>query len=127
MNEAMFCLAKAGFTAGDLIIGTAVGMAESGLETDRIGLLSADNEDLGVWQISTKWHYDKILRHGGDWRNPFVNATLAREIWLARGGDRWSAWNAYNAGKHEQYMARATTAFERGALWAPRPWLGSVN
>jgi hypothetical protein len=42
-------------------------------------------------------------------------------------GDLGSAWNAYNAGRHEQYMARATMVVERGTLWAPRPWLGAAQ
>jgi Lysozyme like domain len=125
MNEAMFCLKAAGFSGIDLETGGAVGMAESSLETDRIGRLPGadnifDNEDLGWMQISTKWHEAKLA--GQNWRDPFVNAKIARAVFeefAAAGKDPWSAWAAYNSGSHRRYLPMAKNAVS--GLWAPSP------
>jgi Lysozyme like domain len=128
MNEAMFCLKAAGFSGIDLETGGAVGMAESSLETDRIGRLPGadgifDNEDLGWMQISTKWHEAKVVNLvGQNWRDPFANAVLARQAWeefARQGKDPWSAWAAYNSRAHVRYLPLAKNA--ASGLWAPSP------
>jgi hypothetical protein len=133
MNEAIYCLRAAGFTGEDLVIGGAVGMAESKLDTLAIGRVTTpttENEDLGWMQISTKWH---ALRVQGlsNWRDPFVNAMLARGVWLDRqrshpGEDPWNAWNTFRRpatgpAPFEEFVALATRASH--VLWPPVPWI----
>ena len=123
MNEAMYCLQAAGFPYPQLVTGGAVGMAESGLETDRIGRLASrttgvfDNEDLGWMQISTKWHEAQIVSlQGVNWRDPFENAKLAKQVYDSQG---WNGWAAYSSGAHSKYLPMAQNALSH--LWAPTP------
>lgn len=130
MNEIMFCLRSAGFTGPDLVTGGAVGMAESQGETDAIGRVAgSDNEDLGLMQISTKWHEAKIISLAGvNWRDPLENCRLALQVhkeFASRPGGGWTAWAVFNKpdptkpASYEQWLPMARNA--ESGLWAPTP------
>lgn len=129
MNEMMYCLKHGGgFPDTELVTGGAVGMAESQGETDSIGRLAGadqilDNEDLGWLMISTKWHEQKIIDlTGQNWRDPYVNAKLARSVFLefvGKPGGGWSAWAAFNNKSFEKWLPMARSASSH--LWAPSP------
>lgn len=140
-HEMAWCLKQAGFTGTDgptgldnIVLGVAVGLAESGGDTDALGVTSSGssvgNRDHGVWQISGKWHGDKIaaqVTRGFDWRTPIANAQLAKQIWdeAIRAGkpSGWQPWSTYaknaSTGKapYEEYLAAAKIAIT--AMWPP--------
>lgn len=111
-NEMAWCLKTAGFTGADIITGVAVGIAESGGETDVIGSATSgttNNRDHGVWQISNRWHSAK-LQSLTNWRDPLVNARLAKLVFeetVRAGKVGWSAWAVYNSGSYEQFIEAA--------------------
>jgi hypothetical protein len=124
-NEIAWLLINvAGMTGEDVVIGTAVALAESGGDTDIMGSLSSDNPttvkdetenvDLGLFQISNRWHGDKLQKYR--WRDPYDNTRILRLVfdeWKRRpdsGGDGWKAWSVYNSGRHEAFMSRARNA-----------------
>lgn len=121
-NEMAWCLQAAGFVAADVITGVAVGIAESGGETDVIGSATSgttNNRDHGVWQISNRWHGAK-LQKTPNWRDPLVNAQLAKQVFeeTARTGKvGWTAWSVYNSGSYEPFVEAAKI----GAAFPFRP------
>lgn len=111
-NEMAWCLKTTGFAAADIITGVAVGIAESGGETDVIGSATSgttNNRDHGVWQISNRWHSPK-LQATPNWRDPLVNARLAKLVFdetVRAGKVGWSAWAVYSSGSYEQFVEAA--------------------
>lgn len=121
------------WTGPDLVIAVAVVMAESKGETEAIGMVTGsdgtytNNADLGLFQISTKWHAltadgkpGKLLLAGASWRDPEVNARLAREVFdefVRAGKVGWEAWQVYLSGSYKKYMKQAEDAVK--APWAP--------
>ena len=129
-NEIAYVAQAAGFTGEDLVTAVAVALAESGGETDALGYIGSDNHDHGLWQISNKWHAltgdgkpGKLLIAGAKWRDPLVNARLAKAVFdeTVRMGKAsgWMAWAVYDNGtgpytKHLPAARRAVLA-----PWAP--------
>lgn len=132
-NEIAYVAAFAGFTGDDLVNAVAVCLAESGGDTDVIArsanLLTngevnpnAGNRDHGLWQISNRWHQrngdgtpGKLLLVGAQWRNPYVNARLAKQIYDAAKG--WTPWSVWGSGSYKTYLPDAKIAVL--APWAP--------
>lgn len=115
----------------DLVTAVAVALAESGGDTEAMGRstsgTSIGNRDHGLWQISNRWHQlrgdgspGRLLLAGADWRDPVVNARLAREVFdetAASGKVGWSAWAVYTSGSYQTYLPDAQIAVK--APWAP--------
>jgi hypothetical protein len=136
-HEMAWCLKQAGFTGIDqptqldnIVLGVAIGLAESLGETDALAITSSGsnvgNRDHGVWQISGKFHGDKIQRTP-NWRDPLVNARLTKAIYdeAIRAGrsSGWQPWATYkvdpDTGKafYMEFLAAARIAAT--ATWAP--------
>lgn len=111
------------WSGNDLLIAVAVALAESGGDTDALGRsesgASIGNRDHGLWQISGRWHGDKIAKVSPtpvffkSWRNPYVNADLAHQVFTERANatqSGWTAWATFNSGAYEKYMADAQIA-----------------
>ena len=88
-----------------------IGMAESGgwsgNDTVQSGLdANQDNEySIGLWQINTQAHGDKLARRGwtkDDLRDPVKNATIALEVYNEAGGS-FTPWGAYNNGSYAKF------------------------
>lgn len=126
-NEiAWLVLNVGGWTGDDAVVGTCVILAESGGDTDAIGKVAGDgfaNRDLGLGQISNRWHGARLQRFR--WRDPYDNVRMMREVfneWQRRpdsGGDGWKAWHVYTSGAWEGHdpAARIGLRFP----WAPPP------
>lgn len=113
-HEMAWCLLQAGFTGADIVIGVAVGLAESKGDTDALGHVDASpNFDHGVWQISGKWHGEKFQQYP-NWRDPLDNARLARLVFL-EAGSKWTAWTTFKNGSHLAWM-------DEGKLAAAAPF-----
>lgn len=127
-NEMAWCLQNAGFPAADVITGVAVGIAESGGETDVIGSATSgttNNRDHGVWQISNRWHSAKLQKLP-DWRDPLVNAKLAKQVFdetVRAGKVGWTAWAVYNSGSYEPFLEAAKIGVGSPFRPAYLPWL----
>lgn len=130
-NEIAFVAARH-WTGEDLVTAIAVALAESGGDTDAMGRSSAvdsntGNRDHGLWQISNRWHQlrgdgtdGRLKLAGARWRDPYVAARLAREVYdetKAMGKDPWSAWAVYRSGSYKTYLPDALIAVK--APWAP--------
>lgn len=140
-HEMAWCLKQVGFSGVDaptgldnIVLGVAIGLAESGGDPEILGVTSSGssvgNRDHGVWQISGKWHGDKIaaqIQLGGDWRVPVINAKLAKQVFdeALRAGraSGWQPWSTYakntTTGKapYEEYLPAAKIAVT--AMWPP--------
>lgn len=112
----------------DWITSVAVCLAESGGDTEALGHIdSSGNWDHGLWQISNRWHQltgdgkpGRLLIAGATWRDPYVNAQLAKQVFDERVRMKqpgWSAWAVFNSGAHKTYIPDATLAVK--APWAP--------
>lgn len=131
INELLEVARRAGFSDTDIPIAAAVAMAESGGDPEVIGMVSktgpdgqplVDNQDLGLWQISNKWHAAKVKAIGGSWRGPYANGLLAKQVFdefVAAGRPGWEAWAVYNSGAYKKYLALAQDQFAKGFLWPP--------
>lgn len=127
-NEIAYVAQAAGFTGDDLVNAVAVCLAESDGETLAMGRSKAvdnntGNRDHGLWQISNKWHQrngdgspGKLLLAGAAWRDPYVNARLARQVFDAA-GKKWTPWSVWNSGSYAAYLPDAKIAVL--APWAP--------
>jgi hypothetical protein len=129
-NEMAWCLLRAGFTPEQAEIGVAVGMAESGGDTEVLGKRATDdpsygNHDHGWLQISNKWHAAKI-QATPDWRDPVVNAQLAKQVFdeteqihRNRGEtpNGWKAWAVFGSGSYVKFLPAAELAM--AAPWPP--------
>jgi hypothetical protein len=133
-NEIAYVAAQQGWTGDDLITAVAVAMAESNGDPDALGQVKladgtyAENTDHGLWQISNRWHAQtadgkpgKLAIAGGAWRDPLVNAGLARQVFdeFVRMGKAsgWEAWQVYLSGSYKTYIPDAEIAVQ--APWSP--------
>jgi len=89
----------------------AVGMGESGgnagIDTVTSGLdPNKSNEySIGLFQINTKAHMDKLANRGytiEDLRDPQKNAEIAVDVYNEVGS--FKPWSVYNSGKHLQFL-----------------------
>jgi hypothetical protein len=132
INELMWCARAAGFIGNDIIVAGAVAMSESGGDPEVIGIAIKtrpdgtkyyDNQDLGAWQVSAKWHSAKVMvEAGANWRDPTVNAKLAKLVFDERaktGQVGWAAWAVYESGAYKQWLPLAEDQFKKGHLWEP--------
>jgi hypothetical protein len=129
-NEIAYVASKY-WSGPDLITAVAVSLGESGGDTEAMGRstsgTSIGNRDHGLWQVSNKWHQlrgdgspGRLLLAGANWRDPEVNARLAREIYdeaVRAGKDGWSPWSVYTSGSYKTYLPDAEIAVK--APWAP--------
>lgn len=108
-HEIAYVLIWAGFTGDDLVTGVAVALAESGGDTDVMGRsTTGDNigqRDHGLLQISGRWHGDKLVATP-NWRNPYVNARMARRI-FDDAGRVWTPWHVFTSGAYRAYLPDA--------------------
>jgi hypothetical protein len=118
-HEIAYVAASAGFTADELVFAVAVALAESGGDTDVMGRSTTGanlgQRDHGLWQISGRWHGDKLQVHP-NWRNPYVNGRLARQIFLDA-GQAWTPWHVFTSGAYQAYLPDA----EIGVRWPFKP------
>lgn len=76
----------------------AIAMAESGGDTDAIGLLG----EVGLWQINQPVHRKEHPQWTIAWlRNPANNAAAAKVILSSQG---LKAWTAYTSGAYRSYL-----------------------
>lgn len=119
-NEIAYIAKWAGFTDDELPFAVAIALAESQGDADVLGKVtptgpSAGNRDHGLWQISNRWHGDK-LQVTPNWRSPYVNAWLARRIYLDA-GRQWTPWHVFTSGAYLEFLPQA----QIGVRWPFKP------
>jgi hypothetical protein len=126
-HEIAFVASWAGFTGAEIVTAVAVALAESKGDTDIMGRSTTGENlgqrDHGLWQISGRWHGTK-LQATPDWRDPYVNATLAKQVWdeaKKAGKDPWTPWKVYGSGSYKTYLPDATIAVK--APFPPVPYV----
>ena len=98
---------KAGVTGQNVVIATAVALAESSGNSDAQSPPNRDgSHDLGLWQINDKAHAELLGSH--NWRDPADNAAMMFTI--SNGGTNWRPWSTFNNGKYRAFMAQAASA-----------------
>ena len=111
----------------DATIMTAICYPESGGNIMAVNNRNPPNFDLGLFQISTRWNYDKLQQYR--WRDPFDNVRMARIIFdefeRRPEGDGFLAWSVYKNESHKDYMELAELAVQHP--WEPidpftTPW-----
>lgn len=105
----------------------ALGYSKKLMTVDGVQLECYENVDLGLFQISNKWHTlngdgtpGKLLLVGAEWRDPYVNADLAKKVFDERartGNSGWTAWATFNSGSYKKFLPLADYGI-RGP-WAP--------
>lgn len=114
-NEIAFVAQAAGFTGDDLVTAVAVSLAESGGDTDVLARSTVGdnvgNRDHGLWQISNRWHPEKLAEMG-PWRNPFVNARMAFKIY-SDAGKKFTPWKVFGSKGYEQFLPDARIAVKQ--------------
>lgn len=95
-------LKAAGFTGTDIVIGVAVGMAESGGRTDATNRNTNGSTDYGVWQINSI-HKDALAM--GNWSDINANARMAKLV-FDQAGHSWRPWVTYNTGSYRKFMSQ---------------------
>ncbi len=108
-----YCLLRAGLPQDEIPTGVAIGLAESNGETNALGHVATavpydSNYDHGVWQISNKWHPEKLQKHSR-WRDPYENAKIV--VWIfEEAGNSWKPWNTYGSDAYLKFMTAAKLA-----------------
>ena len=95
----------AGWSGNDVVIGTAVALAESGGRTDIISPPNTNGTyDRGLFQINTgAWPQFT------NYADPIANAQFAHDnVFKVQG---WLAWSAYKSGAYQNFMTQAMSAY----------------
>lgn len=106
---------KAGWTEHDLVIATAIALAESGCDPKAVGTnppsTSCPNgsRDRGVWQINDCYHPTVTDECAF---NRICNAEAAYAIWEAW-GDSFGPWTTYNTRSFRYYLTEARHAVRK--------------
>lgn len=123
-----------GTTPDEQTHAVAVALTESDGETDQIARSAdtipnptgapgtvpnpnAGNRDHGLFQLSGRWNWDKIIAAGGDWRDPLVNSAVAFQIFVAA-GRRFTPWHVYQSETSGLWLTRVADA----KLAVPHPF-----
>jgi hypothetical protein len=93
---------RAGFRGDDAVTAVAIAGAES--TYNRLAV-NANSTARGMWQIMLSYHQPKF--HGADWRNPYANAQVAHQLWLASG---WQPWTTHTSGAYRAHLNEARAA-----------------
>jgi hypothetical protein len=94
---------KAGVTGQNIVIATAIALAESSGDTDAINTANRNGStDYGLWQINS---VHSALLNGHNWRDPADNAAMMYSI--SNGGKNWSPWSSYKSGAYLAHLGAA--------------------
>lgn len=133
-NEVAY-LAGQHWTGTDQIIAVAICFAESDGDTEALGfswktvdgVTTVDNVDHGLMQISNKWNQrrgdgspGRLLVAGANWRDPYVNFTMAKALYdefVASGRPGWNAWHVFTSRSYEKFLPLAELSVK--AAWPP--------
>lgn len=97
---------KAGVTGQNVQIATAIALAESGGDTDKVSPQNRNGTyDFGTWQINGV-HKDLLASH--NWRDPADNAAMM--FIISNGGTNWKPWASYTSGAYLTHYAAANVS-----------------
>lgn len=108
---------QAGLSGEGLAMAGAIARAESGLNTDAVGVNGPTSgcpngsRDLGLWQINDC--YNRIANAF----DPVTNAQAMARI--SAGGKNWKPWSTYHNGAYKKFLAEAEAVAGTGGtpLW----------
>jgi hypothetical protein len=109
-------LKAAGFSGSEIPTGVAIGLAESGGNTNAHPRNTNGTYDNGVWQINDI-HKDALAI--GNKFDLYDNARMARMVYV-QAGHSWSPWVTYWRGTYKKYMSQ-------GMAGAGNPSTAPVN
>lgn len=109
-TQVVAALALAGWPKDQWATGAAIAMAES---TNNPTAVNPQSGAAGLWQILPSAHQDlfKKLPKPDDWKDPFVNAFMALQVWKGR-GSKWDVggWATYGGHVYNQALPAAQAA-----------------
>jgi Transglycosylase SLT domain. len=88
-----------GWTGQDVVIATAVALAESGGDSLQQHHNLDGSTDYGLWQVNSVHGFDPK-----DLLEVIDNGKAAHEVWSKQG---WEAWTTFKTGAYLLYMSRA--------------------
>jgi hypothetical protein len=118
----------AGFPDRELVTAVAVAWAESSFNANAVNRSNKDGSvDYGLWQINTVHGYPEL--QSGAWRDPKVNAVLAKRVHDKQG---WAAWSVYRPSDpvgYARYLAgrAAAVAFVAAGVGPAAAAAGAVT
>jgi hypothetical protein len=104
---------NAGFRGQDLVIAVAIAKAESSWNPT-LTYQNTDSHrsvDKGLFQMNDYWNKDAFAL--GDWRDPQINAHMAKKAFDGRKAydtNGWKDWTTYNKGRYLVHVPKAVTA-----------------
>jgi hypothetical protein len=114
---------RASFPESQISMAATVAKYESTWIPTRVNNWKPNAHMMGMWQIYREVH--PALMKLGDWRDPYVNARMAYQVWLhaPHGGRNWSPWStAATARRHLVHVPPASGRPVRAASFArPMP------
>ena len=97
----------------------AISIAESSADTNVIARSTTGENvgqrDHGVFQISGRWNGEKLQAaalNGLNWRDPYVNAWLAAQVYYEGGFKQWHVWQSDGVGSYAQFLPDADHALK---------------
>lgn len=95
---------KAGFTADQAVVATAIALAESGGRTNATNTDSNGTVDRGLWQINSvhqQFTASKLF-------DPLYNAQAAYQV--SNSGTNWLPWVTFTSGAYTRFLSDAQGA-----------------
>lgn len=120
---------SAGWTGADVVIATAVAMAESSGDRTAVGRAVPSRPDYGLWQVN--YIHKDILQDGFfppgvGWKGGLSNAYAAKKVWDSQ---KWGAWTVFKSGAYSKFLtdAQAAAAKNTPIGTIPEPDLGALG
>jgi hypothetical protein len=118
----------AGWTGNDVIIATAVAMAESaGGDRTAVGRAVPSRPDYGLWQVNYihNAEFPGFFPPGVAWKGIVTNAVAAKKVWDSQG---WSVgWTTFRNGAYSKFLAQAQIAAGQNTTLPTIPDPGDIG
>jgi hypothetical protein len=116
-------LKAAGFSGSEIPTGVAIGLAESGGNTNAHPRNTNGTYDNGVWQINDI-HRDALAT--GNKFDLYDNAKMARIVYV-QAGHSWRPWVTFWKGTYRKYMAQGMAGANNPSPTQPAPKPGPTT
>lgn len=117
----------AGFPDDQLVTAVAIAFAESTFNAGAIKNEPDGSKSYGLWQINSVHGYPEIA--SGAWRQPGVNAQLAKRVYDKQGWEAWSTFRPSDAVGYARYLAArpAAVGFVAAGVGAEAAAKGAID
>lgn len=109
----------AGWSGNDVIIATAVSLAESTGDRTAVGRAVPDRPDYGLWQVNYIHNAELpgFFPPGVGWKNGLNNAYGAKKVWDSQG---WTqGWTTFRSGAYKNFLTQAQQGASKNTTVPP--------